>query len=283
MNDIFSIKRFGQYLATDIKNSAHNCGLSLIILGCSGLLINIIVGFICLVFDGTWAMPELTARVIIFFIMLLCATITLPIKCYGYVTDAKRGPAFTLVPASVLEKSISMILVAGVLVPMLTVIIYCGLDALTVTLFPSMGDSLFSSKSLLMDKIMTSMESENEAGMVNFAEYSKQFESFINYFLGYGWQAIKFITTALTFLLGAIVFKRQKGAKTILAIAVLSIATSLIFTPALMADPEAMMDATPEAVAHTFKQLSFMVKAISIALPVLLCGGIFYRIKTIKH
>ena len=282
MNDIFNIKRFGQYLASDIKDAAHNCGLSLLLLGCSGLLISLAGALYGLVFHGVWDMPGYTARYGISMILLLSASITLPIKCYGHITDKKRGTAFILTPASALEKSLSMIIVAGVLVPLLVLVIYFGLDALAVKVFADMGKPLMNPRALLSSPLYTSILSgalENQSPV-----YLEQIDDFTSYFLGYGWQLVKYLTNALLFLLGAIVFKKQKGAKTILAMIVLGMLLSAIKTPATMLNKEYMDMANSQLAAESlFESLTQWVKVATIVFPVLLCGGIFYRVKTIKH
>ena len=282
MNDIFNIKRFGQYLASDIKDAAHNCGLSLLLLGCSGLLISLAGALYGLAFHGVWDMPGYTARYGISIILLLSASITLPIKCYGHITDKKRGTAFILTPASALEKSLSMIIVAGVLVPLLVVVIYFGLDALAVKVFADMGKPLMNPRALLSSPLYTSILSgalENQSPV-----YLEQIDDFTSYFLGYGWQLVKYLTNALLFLLGAIVFKKQKGAKTILAVIVWGFLLSAIQTPATMLNKEYMDMANSQLAAESlFESLTQWVKVVTIVFPILLCGGIFYRVKTIKH
>ena len=282
MNDIFNIKRFGQYLASDIKDAAHNCGLSLLLLGCSGLLISLAGALYGLVFHGVWDMPGYTARYGISMILLLSASITLPIKCYGHITDKKRGTAFILTPASALEKSLSMIIVAGVLVPLLVVVIYFGLDALTVRVFPDMGEPLLNLKAFQSSPLYASMLSS--AGENWSPEFMEQMDAFTSFFLGFGWLLVKYLTNALVFLLGAIVFKKQKGAKTILSMIVLGMLFSVIQTPATMLSKGYSDMVNSQLAAESlFESLTQWVKVATIVFPVLLCGGIFYRVKTIKH
>ncbi len=282
MNDIFNIKRFGQYLASDIKDATHNCGLSLVLLGCSGLMISLVGALYGLVFNGVWDMPYYTTRYVIACLMLLIASISLSVKCYGHITDKERGTAFILTPASALEKSLSMIIVAGVLVPLLVVAVYFGLDALTVKVFADMGEPLMNPRALLSSPLYSGILSA--AGESRSPEFLEPMDAFISYFLGYGWQLVKYFTNALLFLLGAIVFKKQKGAKTILSMIALSMLLSAIQTPATMLHKEyADMVSTSLETASIFKSLTQWVKVITIVFPILLCGGIFYRVKTIKH
>ena len=282
MNDIFNIKRFGQYLASDIKDAAHNCGLSLLLLGCSGLLISLAGALYGLVFHGVWDMPGYTARYGISIILLLIASISLPVKCYGHITDKKRGTAFILTPASALEKSISMIVVAGVIVPLLVVAIYFGLDALAVKVFADMGEPLINPKALQSSPLYLSVLSA--AGDNRSPEFLEQMGAFTAYFLGHGWQLVKYLTNALLFLLGAIVFKKQKGAKTILSMIVLGMLLSAIKTPAAMLNKEYMDMVNSQLAAESlFESLTQWVKVVTIVFPIPLCGGIFYRVKTIKH
>ena len=280
MNDIFNFKRFGLYLASDIKSAAHSCSVSVILLGFSGILADFILAFCAFVLEGEWVMPGNTVRFFLFVIFLLVACIIIPIKCYGYVTDSNRGPAFAMLPVSAAEKSASMILVAGVAAPLLVVILYFATDALATALFPEMGQPLLSSKGFLLNQILGDMAQAHSSSV----EYTREFSSFVSYFLGYGWQAVKFCTTALYFLLGAIVFKKQKGAKSIAVLLILSFVLSGVATPLFVGnDMSSLLDGTPEQPASFFKALRISVEVLTIVLPLLLCGGIFYRVKSIKY
>ena len=56
-NDIFDLKRFGNYFVTDIKNAIANYGWSMIILILFGLISYILVGLISTIATYSWQDP----------------------------------------------------------------------------------------------------------------------------------------------------------------------------------------------------------------------------------
>ncbi|MBP5538496.1 MAG: hypothetical protein J6X69_01470 [Bacteroidales bacterium] len=179
MEAYFSFSRFGSVLKTDLQNAWKNMGISFFLMSGSGALTYLFV--LGLRWLAQW--NELTlggdARSFIFGVMMATLCIVTPSRCYGSVTELRAGRFFLLLPASVWEKSLSMILICSLILPVSACLVYFGLDSLLCRIDPSCGTPLLK---LMGDEI---------------------------------WGIMSVIPYSLAFLLGAIFFKKSKIAKTI--------------------------------------------------------------------
>ena len=179
MATYFSFSRLGSVLKTDLRNARKNMGLSFLLMSCSGALTYLFV----LILRWLAGWKELTlggdARGFIFGVMIATLCIVTPARCYGSVTEVRAGRFFLLLPASVWEKSLSMILICAVVIPVAACAVYFGLDELLCLIDPSCGTPLLK---LMGEEI---------------------------------WGITSVIPYSLAFLLGAIFFKKSKMAKTI--------------------------------------------------------------------
>lgn len=179
MATYFSFSRLGSVLKTDLQNARKNMGLSFLLMSCSGALTYLFV----LILRWLAGWNELTlggdARGFIFGVMIATLCIVTPARCYGSVTEVRAGRFFLLLPASVWEKSLSMILICAVVIPVAACAVYFGLDELLCLIDPSCGTPLLK---LMGEEI---------------------------------WGITSVIPYSLAFLLGAIFFKKSKMAKTI--------------------------------------------------------------------
>ena len=91
---------------------------------------------------------------------------------------------------------------------------------------------------------------------------------------------------ALAFLLGAIIFKRAKVAKTILWMFIISTVFGIVFTKILgMTDmAEYFMNGISEAsISGVQSKINWWLNISWIGWVAVLAAGIFWRLKTIKH
>ena len=152
---------------------------SFCLMSCSGVITYLFV--IGLRWLADWNELSLNgdARAFIFGVMMATLCIVTPSRCYGSVTELRAGRFFLLLPASVWEKSLSMILICAVVIPVAACAVYFGLDELLCLIDPSCGTPLLK---LMGEEI---------------------------------WGITSVIPYSLAFLLGAIFFKKSKMAKTI--------------------------------------------------------------------
>ena len=292
-NDIFNFSRCGKYFASDIRTCRSNFGLSLLTIA---LLFPVATYFITTVFNfvinSVWDGPDMGLRVFVFVVALLCMIITMPVKCYGRITEKQYGSSWLMLPASRLEKFVSMFLLTCIIVPVAGIVLYLGMDALICALDHTCGNNLIAGglgligkmgdlQSLTMNFVDENVTIEDAAVV---QEILKQVSS--------PWLYIdEIFAMTLPFLLGAVFFKSGKTVKTFLALFAISTAISIAATPLMtnwaMNIANDMND-DPMAVLELFRNGFFkhlvLIDIISDTVTNLaLMAGIWFRIKTLKH
>ena len=182
MKEIMDFNRFGKYFVSDLKSCAVNYGYSLILICLMGLIIYIGTVSMGLLFNGTWGGPTEAFRSNVFWLSMFVMAVTMPVKCYGGLTEKKTGSQWLMIPASKLEKFLSMVLITAVFIPMIAFCVSLGLDALLCAVDHTCGSSLISA------------------------------------FIGADQKINSIISLSLSFLLGAIFFKSSKTVKTFLVL-----------------------------------------------------------------
>ena len=287
-NDIFNIRRFGKYLTSDAVSCAANYGLSMLLISLMGVIIyagTIIMG---LIFNGTWAGPSLGFRVGTFGVSLLVLTLTMPVKCYGRITEKIFGSQWLMIPVSGFEKFLSMIIMTVIVIPMLTCGIYLGVDALICALDSTCGNGIFASfKALIDDFVEFSIASNSDMNQFpDLADFVKQVSCpwlYVDDMIGF------FLIT----LTGAIIFKKSKTAKTILAYLAFTTVLGIIVTPIAggffneLSSMKISAD-SPEAINQIFRMGIFRHAALidtinDTIFNMALMAIIYFRIKTLKH
>ena len=288
-NDVFNMNRFGRYLVTDIKNAIARYGVSLLVMATISLTGYLLVGFFTMIVGNGWQSLPMVGRMFFMVMSFIVLTLSAPAKIYGFITDKKEGTSFLMVPASSLEKTISMLLVCCVVVPFAFFAVYLSLDQIVCLIDAKCGDSLLlaisNGQNILTDAFQQlSRESNNVI-----PDYSS---------LATPWMYLDDIAQGfLIFLLGALFFKTSKAAKTVGCIIILSIAVSMITTPIVMhgaierfKDAAAMEYMTPEELFNSFPFISWSLKhavlldflsdtIVNIGLAI----AIYFRVRKIKH
>lgn len=292
-NDIFNFRRFGKYFTSDIKTCLANYGLSLMTIS---VIIPVVIYVITTAFNlllrSTWCGPDMGLRFFIFAIAMLCMIVTMPVKCYGKITEKQYGSFWLNLPASRLEKFISMTLMTCIIVPIAGSTLYLSIDALICALDATCGRNLIAGG---MD--LFSQMNEMKEITFNFVDENVTIED-----AAIAHEFLKQICTpwiyideifgiTLPFLLGAIFFKKSKTVKTFLAIIAVSTAISIIISP-LMANwiieiannanenPSAVMQLLNSGI---FKNLRLTDTLSDTIVNLTLLTGIWFRIKTLKH
>ena len=288
-NDIFNFRRFGKYFVSDIKTCYANFGLSLIVSCLSAtLLVYALTVFFNLMTAHAWMGPESAIRLAALIIMFFVIVINSPSKCYGNITDKQYGSFWLTLPASRLEKFVSMVLISAVIIPVVSLATFLGIDALTCWIDPTCGQSVASSIGHVASQIVSfdiseAISDEIPAEVTRFIEQLSSPWLYMDDFFG----------MTLPFLLGALVFKKSKAAKTILALIVISAAFSIIAAPITAAWGKDlivrinMTEGTAE-ISELFNTWLFRNIALLDALSdtivnIVLLTAIYFRIKTITH
>ena len=144
-NDTFDFRRFGKYFRSDISTCWANYGLSLLTISIlSPVFFYILSTAFNLIFKSTWDGPGIGARFLVFCIGMLCMVATMPVKCYGKLTEKQYGSFWLMLPASRLEKFISMFILTCLIAPLLGMALYLGADALLCSLDHTCGRSMIA-------------------------------------------------------------------------------------------------------------------------------------------
>lgn len=292
-DNIFNFKRFGKYFASDLRSCASNYGLSMLLISLMGVIIYAGTVLMGVIINQTWEGPELGFRAAAFIMSMFVLIVAMPPKCYGHVTDRKAGSSWLLVPASRLEKYLSMLLMCIIVIPAISATVYLCLDAIICAADKTCGQSLFAAATGLFRKMAETrsvITSEMISGNLQDIVDEGALFSFIDQ-ISCPWLYVDdLIGIVLTFLLGAVFFKSGKTVKTFLAIAALSTAVSIIASPVMMkwgSDMASIMETEGSVnglfnlgiVRHVALYDTINDTIVNFALLL----GIWFRIKTLKH
>lgn len=288
-NDIFNLRRFSKYFISDIRTCYANFGLSLIVTCLSAtVLVYALTVFFNLLTDQGWTGPQLSLRMAAFFIMFVVIILNSPSKCYGSITDKQYGSFWLTLPASRLEKFVSMVLISAVIIPVGALAIFLGIDALTCWIDPTCGQSVASSIGHVASQIVRFDISEAISDEIP-AEVTRFIDQLSNPWL----YMDDFFGMTLPFLLGALVFKKNKAAKTILALMVVSAAVSVIAAPitsiwgknliATIEIAEGNVGISELFNSWIFRNIALLDALSDTIVNVGLLTAIYFRIKTLNH
>ncbi|MCQ2140791.1 MAG: hypothetical protein MJY83_00410 [Bacteroidales bacterium] len=267
MNKIFSFDRFSKYFVYDLNNAKNTFGISLLISGCLSIIICVFSNFYSLVFsqqlEGMHVAMSITALIAGFAII----SIVSPIKIYGGITDKRMGSDWLLIPASTFEKFLSMLIILCVVIPVIFCILFLACDYFLALICKdynpilTWASSTFGSLSELID--------------------SEDGPSFTNAIYLAPW--LNYMEIVLPFALGALCFKKAKVGKTIFVLWLLSCVFSAILATAIfqVGDFEQIINSFDPSKAELWVNL--IINVIYIVVIGCLMGGIYYRLKTIKH
>ena len=275
VNDTFSAKRFGQYFKYDLRQLWHNNGKAALALGFISVICYIIWVAFSLIINGTWQAPGLVARLVFFGIGSIIL-IYYQTRTYGYLTEKKAGQSWLMVPASTLEKFVSMMIITIVVIPLAYLVSYLALDSLIGLLDKTSGGPLLGGIGSVMDSVNSALSAANEEGFqFNLAAFMIP-------------SVIQFIFNLLYFLLCGICFKKWKilggigimlGAEAVIT----PVFSSVIFkywTP-LISGEEYQGD--PAVINDIMHQVAIYANVVNIVLLLAVSVAIYYRIKTLKH
>ena len=292
-NDNFNFRRFGKYFSTDIRTCWSNYGLSLLTISIlSPVFFYILITTFHLILNSSWDGPDMGLRFFVFCIALACLVITMPVKCYGKITEKQYGTFWLTLPASRLEKFISMFLMTCIIFPLAGIATYLAVDALICAFDHTCGNNLIAGgmelirnmgdiKELTMNLVDESVTIEDAALIQEIVSQMNSPLLYIDEIFG----------ITLPFLLGAIFFKNGKTAKTILVLFALSTVFSISITPIMENWASEVMTGLNDGTAvirklfdnGLFRNLALIDTISDTVLNLALMTGIWFRIKTLKH
>ena len=264
MDKIFSFDRFWKYFKYDLVNAKSNFGLSMLILGFLPIMAYIVANLFSLIFTGEWVAGDTGSAIsgIAIGATFTISCIILGVKLYGSLTDKKAGSNWIMIPASTFEKFLSMFLIVFIIVPVCLAAMLVVSD-LILSLLPGYTT-------------ITGLIGKGAAEMAN--------NGFKVKYLPMIW--LMWGQYALAFLLGAIIFKKAKVAKTILWMFIIGTVFGIIFTKLLgMTDiAEHFFSGISNAsISGVQSRINWFLNISWFGWVAVLAAGIFWRLKTIKH
>ena len=258
MKDIFDFKRFGKYFVSDFKGCVANYGLSLITISMLLYLICYVVTVsFGLIMNQGWEGLGLGTRATLFVIAMITLVITMPVKCYGKITEKQSGSFFLTLPVSRLEKFVSMLLMTVIIAPVTCIVLFLGLDTLICNIDKTCGSPLLteiSNLSSLIINLPKEIAYESAIGEIP-AEVAKFIKQMTNPWL----YVDDIIGINLVFLLGAVWFRTGKTVKTFMAWTIFAIITSIVFTPLIEPWSKELLNATTAGDFEAIFQLSIFI------------------------
>lgn len=263
MNKIFDIKRFGKYLVYDINNAKYNYGFSLLIMGLTPLIAMFFQELISLVSFGHVMEVSVVTKTASVMVALVGVVLSFPSKVYGGVTNKKYGSNWLMVPASSFEKWLSVVIVCCVILPLCLGILLFASDTLLSLVLPKVyGDPV----------IIKGLDFLNENLHQEYVDINYSPALYLNW-----------CENILIFTLGAFIFKRSKAGKTILAmiifVSLLAVA-SVTILPSMDIEELLKNVNDPQTAARWF---NVVINTLYTLIFAALLGGLYYRIRTIKH
>ncbi|MGN1225787.1 MAG: hypothetical protein ACI4TL_00960, partial [Candidatus Cryptobacteroides sp.] len=214
-----------------MKTCWSSYGLSFISICCITPLALYIIGVLNkLIFTQQWEGPGIAFRAFVFAVAVVVLCISMPTRCYGRITKKNFGSFYLSLPASTLEKFLSMILICVVICPLIGMGAYLAIDGLICLIDKSCGESilkLISDAYEIISKFLIARIPELETD----SEMANSIISAIKQLCNPLLYLDDFAGCILPFLLGALYFKKNKVVKTILCLIGLSIILSFAFAP----------------------------------------------------
>lgn len=293
-SEVFNWNRFWRYFKSDFNSFISRYGITLLVLSTMAVTTDAFNGLFSSILTGSWIGITAPVRYILFIIFGVIIMLTAPAKLYGHLTDRKEGSAFIMLPASKLEKYISMVVITCIITPFIFGLIYLGLDIMVCMFDHTCGTSMFSQlfftdfKSLLASTI--SQAEINDWGFM-MDSITSAFTPFI-YF-------DDIMQTMLYFLLGALIFKTSKTGKTLGCLILLGLTLEMLLSPIMaltfFQNFKVLADSnfngfTADTFNQTFPFISWMIRHLVLIdtlwdglLNCLLLFLIWLRFSRMKH
>ena len=217
MNNTFNFNRFCKVVSLDVKRYINQFGLTFLIL-CA---LPIVLWLLTLVFGFT--MPRI-ARFGVAYIAVFLSAILVPSKAFGHINLQREGVSFAMLPASSLEKFLSIAILC-ILTPILVMACSYVVDSLLV-LLPFGG----------FDEFVSGGTIKSVSSYMFLEVYGDGADSkaFVMDVLGdlVSHEEIRYFSSMMfyiaLFLFGNSLFKTHKTAKTLVILIVFSYAVSMI-------------------------------------------------------
>lgn len=275
MSNIFNIKRAASYFVHDLRTAKNNYLYSMLILGLLPIISFVIWELLVFIFNkGQFSDVDSSFQTAMFVISIATLIITFPIKQYGRLTDRRYGSDWLMLPASTFEKWLSIIVLTCVALPVVFFALYLGSDWLLSVIFPNRYPEALLSSGMLSNMFTSSSSDFYEEAGVS-----------IN-FLGASYAS--WVQNILLITLGAVIFKKAKFPKTLLAwtgLMMFIVFVIMMFNGFdININEDDLENWLGGGDVEVFaRRLNTFVTFIYLVFFILIGGGLYLRLKTIKH
>lgn len=267
MNNVFDFKRFGNYFLYDLRRAKNNYAISLLVIGLLPVALFIITQFFSLITGNGVTELSDVPKIVAIFAGIAIVMLSAGARIYGSITEKRAGSDYLMLPASTLEKWLSMVLVVCIVLPVVLFVLLFASDAVMSLFFPNTyGHRLFQ-----MDFARGVFDGLTGDEGVYFNLPAALF---------LGW-----CESMLIFTLGAVCFKKAKVAKTLLCI----MGFSMVISPLMFlvfGQTNIDNDWLVEHFSDPDRAVSMINWTLSILYTVVIGGllaGLYFRLRTLKH
>ena len=267
MNNVFDFKRFDNYFLYDLRRAKNNYSISLLVIGLLPVALYIITQFFSLITGNGVTELSDVPKIVAIFAGIAIVMLSAGARIYGSITEKRAGSDYLMLPASTLEKWLSMVLVVCIVLPVVLFVLLFASDAVMSLFFPNTyGHRLFQ-----MDFARGVFDGLTGDEGVYFNLPAALF---------LGW-----CESMLIFTLGAVCFKKAKVAKTLLCI----MGFSMVISPLMFlvfGQTNIDNDWLVEHFSDPDRAVSMINWTLSILYTVVIGGllaGLYFRLRTLKH
>lgn len=279
MNNTFNINRFGKVLKHDGLNFFPNIILALAIIWAIPVVIYL---FTCLMpSDETTQLYDPFSRIDIISTLSTIMLIIAPARLYKHCNDPRKGISYAMLPASTLEKFLSMVFYCIIVTPIVYIAGALAIDSILAIFHgPYEGFAVsyyfdrFAQINAIFDKSNVMID---ESWILYYKSLSPTFAIILS--------AIGSLTISSIFMFGNMIFKKHKTGKMI-GILILMFILFMIIIINYAVNTEVLthqIDDKAEFVKHTvFFMMNVMFYA-EIIVSALMLFGVYRKIKTQKY
>ena len=262
MKETFDIRRFGKYLAFDLNNAWERFGFSLLLLGFLPVLFYALFALLHLLLHSPIPDDPDTYRVLTA-VIIFVASVSFAPKVWGSVTSRKGGSDWISIPASALEKTLSIIVLTFFVLPICLGALLFISNGIVGMIVPGM-EAVLSPEGIFSGIVVDEDEMISlNPGLLLWADWCQ-------------W--------ILFFTLGALIFKKNKVGKSLLCLMGIGIILSTLSVLILKAFGIAPLEqfADDFTVSKLVDFANFGLNLYLILVTAILAVCIYFRVKTIK-
>ena len=282
MNNTLDIKRFGKILKHDGLNFFPNMILALAILWAIPVIIYLFTSLIPS--DDTSHVFDAFSRINIISLIKKIVIIIAPVRLYKYCNDQRQGVGYAMLPASTLEKFLSMVIYCVIVAPIIYIAGALAIDSI-LALFhgPYNGFALayyFDSFAQFDHSIEKSQLVFNEEdALLLFNSFSSTYMLIIG--------LLGTLMLSSIFMFGNMIFKKHKTAKMIGILILLAIILMIVFINYVANNENLFNRAYKDNSEEFIRRLIFIAMNImfytELIVSALLLFGVYRKIKTQKY